>query len=315
MDVENVIIIGSGPAGLSAAVYASREDFKPLLITGTVAGGQLLLTTMVENIPGFPDGIMGPEFIDRMTKQAERFGTRFVHEDVVSVDFSSRPFKVSTETVEYLAKSVIIATGANPKTLGIPSEAKFMGKGVSTCATCDGPFFKGRDVVVVGGGDTAMEDSFFLTKFCSSVIIVHRRGEFRASKIMQQRVLSSPKIKVVWNSVVEEILGDEAAGKVSGVRVRDVNTNETSMIKAGGVFMAIGHEPSTKFLRGALPLDELGYIVTQAEVLTGIEGIFVAGDNADRYYRQAGTAAGSGIKAALHAREYLQVLESKQPGA
>lgn len=306
--VENVVIIGSGPAGLSAAIYTAREEFKPLLITGVPAGGQLLLTTKVENMPGFPDGIDGPELIDKMTKQAEKFGTRMVNENVVDVDFSSKPYKVKTDTQSFEALTVIIATGANARLLGILSEMDHMGAGVSTCATCDGAFFKGKDVVVVGGGDTAMEDSLFLTRFCPNVTIVHRKKEFRASKIMQQKVLSNPKIKVVWNSVVEEIYGKDGEGGVTGVKVRDVETKQTKVLVAQGVFVAIGHTPNTKFLAGKLKLDDLGYVITKDEVVTDLPGVFVAGDNQDRHYRQAGTASSAGIKAALKVREYIQNL-------
>ncbi len=305
MDVENVIIIGSGPAGLSAAIYTSREGFGPLVIAGEISGGQLLLTTTVENMPGFPNGVQGPELIDLMTKQAERFGTRFVHENVTDVDFTSRPLKVRTSAKEYLAHSVIVATGANAKMLGIPAEAKHIGMGVSTCATCDGPFFKGKDVVVVGGGDTAMEDSFFLTKFCTSVTIIHRKDTFRASKIMQSKVLSSPKIKVLWNSELVDIT-DAPGGGIAGVSVKNVLNGQVTNVPAGGVFIAIGHMPSTGFLKGKLPLDEAGYVITKDEVMTDIPGVFVAGDNVDKYYRQAGTASAAGIKAALRAREFLQ---------
>ncbi len=300
---EDVIIIGSGPAGLSAAIYTAREDFKPVVITGVNAGGQLLLTTTVENFPGFPDGVYGSEIIDLMRKQADKFGSRFVAEDVTEVDFSSKPLKVKTPGKTYEANSVIIATGASAKWLGIESEKKFIGKGVSSCATCDAPFFKNKDVIVVGGGDTAMEDSLFLTKFVNSVTIVHRRDQFRASRIMQERVMSNKKIKIVWDSTVEEVLGD---AKVTSARIKNVKSGETSTLKADGVFVAIGYEPNTKFLKGKLKLDEKGYIVTKDEVETDVPGVFVAGDVADSIYRQAITAASSGTKAALRVREYLQ---------
>ena len=304
--VEDLIIIGSGPAGLTAALYTAREDFKPLVITGVNAGGQLLLTTTVENFPAFPDGVYGSELVDLMRKQAEKFGARFVAEDVISVDFSSRPFKVKTSSAEYQAKSVIVATGASAKWLGIPSEQRFIGKGVSSCATCDAPFFKNKNVVVVGGGDTAMEDSIFLTKFTNSVTIIHRRDAFRASKIMQERALSNPKIKVIWDSAIDEVLGDS---KVTGIKIKNLKTGETQQMNIDGVFVAIGYQPNTKYLAGSLALDDQGYIITKDEVKTDIEGVFVAGDVADRKYRQAITAAGSGAKAALEAREYLQKLE------
>ena len=304
--VEDLIIIGSGPAGLTAALYTAREDFKPLVITGVNAGGQLLLTTTVENFPAFPDGVYGSELVDLMRKQAEKFGSRFVAEDVVSVDFSSRPFKIKTSSAEYQAKSVIVATGASARWLSIPSEQRFIGKGVSSCATCDAPFFKNKNVVVVGGGDTAMEDSIFLTKFTNSVTIIHRRDAFRASKIMQERAMSNPKIKVIWDSAIDEVLGDS---KVTGIKVKNLKTGETQQMNIDGMFVAIGYQPNTKYLAGSLALDDQGYIITKDEVKTDIEGVFVAGDVADRKYRQAITAAGSGAKAALEAREYLQKLE------
>ena len=301
--VENVIIIGSGPAGLTSAIYTSREEFSPIVISGTNAGGQLLLTSSVENYPAFPDGILGPDLIALMRKQAEKFGARFIEGDVVSVDFKSNPLKVKTTYGNYESKTVIVATGASAKWLGIPSESAFIGKGVSSCATCDAPFFKNKSVIVVGGGDTAMEDSLFLTKFVKSVTIVHRRNEFRASKIMQERILSNQKVSVVYNSVVEEVKGDT---KVRGVVIRNVETNNTSELQTDGVFVAIGHSPNTSFLKGQLELDSKGFIVTAEEVKTDIPGVFVAGDAADKKYRQAVTAAGSGAKAALEVREYLQ---------
>ena len=301
--VENVIIIGSGPAGLTSAIYTSREEFSPLVISGTNAGGQLLLTSSVENYPAFPDGILGPDLITLMRKHAEKFGARFAEGDVISVDFKGNPLKIKTTYGNYESKTVIVATGASAKWLGIPSESSFIGKGVSSCATCDAPFFKNKSVVVVGGGDTAMEDSLFLTKFVKSVTIVHRRNEFRASKIMQERVLSNQKVSVIYNAVVEEVKGDM---KVRSVVIRDVETNKTSELQTDGVFVAIGHTPNTNFLTGQLELDSKGFIVTTEEVKTAIPGVFVAGDAADKKYRQAITAAGSGAKAALEVREYLQ---------
>jgi thioredoxin reductase (NADPH) len=303
---ENVIIIGAGCAGLSAAIYTSREGFRPLVIGGTAQGGQLMLTTLVENYPGFANGVMGPELMAQMRKQAERFGTRFVDTEVVDVDFSARPFRVKTSSGNYDALSVIIATGASSKLLGIPSEARYMGKGVSMCSTCDAPFFKGKDVVVVGGGDTAMEDSLFLTRFASSVTIVHRRDKFRASRIMQDKVLGNEKVRVLWNSTVEEITGD--GNRVTGVRIRNEQTGEVKSIPIGGVFIAIGHVPTTKFLEGKLELDERGYIIAKDEVLTKIDGVFVAGDAADPFYKQAVTSASGGVKAALRVRDYFNRL-------
>ena len=302
------MIIGSGPAGLSAAIYTAREGFEPLVISGYKGGGQLILTTLVENIPGFPEGIMGPAYMEMLIKQAKKFGTRFVDRDVTSVDLKSRPFKVVVEDKTYEAQSVIVATGANAKYLGLQSEKKFMGRGVSSCATCDAAFFKGKKVIVVGGGDTAMEDSLFLTRFASSVTIIHRRDAFRASKIMQERVLTNPKIKVIWNSTIEEIRGDKS---VTSVALKNLQTNETKEMPIDGVFIAIGYEPNTKIFQGQLQLDEQGYLVTQDEVKSGIKGVYIAGDVADKVYRQAGTAAGSGIKAALEVRAYLSEIGEK----
>lgn len=303
-NVENLIIIGSGPAGYTAAIYAAREDFKPLVISGIQKGGQLILTNTVENYPGFPEGILGPELMDLFRKQAERFGTRFIDDNVTDVDFSTRPFKIKVgEDTAYYSNSVIIATGASARWLGIESEKKFIGKGVSSCATCDAAFFKNKDVIVVGGGDTAMEDSNFLCRFAKSVTIVHRRDAFRASSIMQKRALSNPNLKVMYNTAVKEILGQE---KVTGAVLTNTKTNESNTIKIDGVFVAIGYTPNTGFLKGKLKLDDAGYIMAKDEVKTDIEGIFVAGDVSDRIYRQAITAAASGSKAALEARAYLQ---------
>ncbi|MGC8496132.1 MAG: thioredoxin-disulfide reductase [Candidatus Micrarchaeia archaeon] len=307
--VEELVIIGAGPAGYTAAIYAARDGFAPMIISGMEPGGQLMLTTTVENYPGFPEGIFGSQLMDLFKKQAEKFGARFVFDEVTDVDFSAKPFKIKTGSSTYEANAVIIATGAKARWLGIESEKRFIGKGVSSCATCDAPFFKGKNVAVVGGGDTAMEDSLYLTKFAESVTIIHRRDQFRASKIMQERVFSNEKIKVVWDSVVEEILGDS---KVKGVKIRNVKTNEYREIPLDGVFVAIGYEPITGFLKGKIDVDDLGYIKAIDEVKTNIEGVFVAGDVADRVYRQAITAAGSGAKAALKAREYLQELHAKK---
>jgi len=307
---ENVIIIGSGPAGLTAAVYTAREDFNPLVITGFEAGGQLLLTSIVENFPAFPEGIYGSELIDLIHRQAEKFGARFTGDNAVSVDLKSKPFKVKTKSQEYEAHSVIIATGASAKWLGIPSEKNFISKGISNCATCDAPFFKNKDVALVGGGDTAMEYSLFLTRFVKSITIIHRRNSFRASKIMQERVKNNPKINIIWNSVVEEIKGDS---KVKSILIKDVNSGKKSEMDVEGLFVAIGYKPNTDFLKGSLDLDEAGYIVVQDEVKTKIDGVYVAGDVADHVYRQAITASSSGTKAALEVRAYLQNLAySKQ---
>jgi thioredoxin reductase (NADPH) len=300
---EKVIIIGSGPAGLSAAIYSAREGFSPLVLGGSAPGGQLLLTTIVENMPGFPDGVLGYELIERMRKQAEKFGARFTDADVESVDFKSRPLKVTADGKTYEAGSVIIATGAKARMLDIESERKYIGRGVSTCATCDGAVFKGKNVIVVGGGDTAMEDAEFLTRFANEVTIVHRRDSFRASKIMQDRVLANKKIKVVWNSTVDEIKGD--GKRVTSAVLKNLTTNEMKEMPIDGVFLAIGYVPSTKIFGGQLDLDDQGYIVVKDSVRTSVAGVFVAGDVADRVYRQASTASASGVKAAIEARAYL----------
>ncbi len=298
---EKLIIIGSGPAGLSAAIYTAREGYGPLLIGGT-SGGQLELTSVVENFPGFPGGINGPDLIEVMRKQAEEFGTRFIDEVVTAVDLDSKPMAVSIGEEVYYTESIIIATGANAKWLGIASEKQFIGRGVSSCATCDGPFFKGKKVIVVGGGDTAMEDSLFLTKFAESVTIVHRRDAFRASKVMQDRVLSNPKINVLWNTGIGEIKGDKV---VRSVELKNLITGESSELPVDGVFVAIGYMPNTEIFKGKLDLDEAGYIITEDEVMVKKRGVFVAGDVSDRFYRQAVTASASGVKCALRVREYL----------
>lgn len=299
---EKLVIIGGGPAGLSAAIYAAREGFEPMVIAGFAAGGQLLLTTVVENFPGFPEGIEGPEIIMKMREQAEKFGSRFVNENATGVDFSSKPYRIMTDSKTYEAETVIIATGADSMWIGIESEKKFMGKGVSSCATCDGPFYKGKDVIVVGGGDSAMEEALFLTRFANSVKIVHRRDAFRASKIMQEKVLHDPKISVIWNAVVDEIKGEQ---KVDSVVIKDINTGEKKELKIDGVFVAIGHKPNTDIFKGKLRMDEKGYLVTKNEVETEIDGVFVAGDVYDSYYRQAVTASAGGVKAALKVREHF----------
>lgn len=300
--VEKVIILGSGPAGLSAAIYTAREGFEPIVMGGFKAGGQLELTTVVENIPGFPEGVDGPKFIELLRAQAVKFGTRFVDKDATAVDLKSKPIKVTVDDTTYEAQSLIIATGANAKWLGLDSEKKFMGRGVSSCATCDAAFYKGKQVIVIGGGDTAMEDSLFLTRFATSVTIVHRRDAFRASKIMQDRIFANPKIKVIWNTTIYEIKGD---AKVNSVALINMINGEMKEMPIDGVFIAIGYEPNSKIFQGQLQLDNLGYIITKEEVKTDIEGVFVAGDVADRRYRQAATAIGSGVKAALCVRAYL----------
>jgi len=298
-----VIIIGSGPAGLTAAIYACRAKLKTLVVAGLNYGGQLMLTKEVENFPGFPEPILGPELTDKMRKQAEHFGAQFIFQDATGVDFSSKPFKVIVGSQVFEAKSVIIATGASAKWLGLESEAKFRGKGVSSCATCDAPFFGDKKVVVVGGGDTAADDALTLAKFAKEVTLIHRRNELRATRILQERVFDNEKISFVWDSVVEDILGKD---KVKGVRIRDVKTGAESEIETDGVFIAIGHKPNTDIFKGQIELDSNGYIVTKDETKTSIGGVFAAGDVQDPHYRQAITAAGSGCKAALDAEKYLQ---------
>jgi len=299
---EKLTIIGSGPAGLTAAVYASRADLSPLMIEGIAAGGQLMLTTDVENYPGFPDGVMGPELMELFKKQAVRFGTRIITSDVSTVDLSRRPFTISVGSDEYRSESIIVATGASARWLEVPGEDKLRGYGVSACATCDGFFFKERPIVVVGGGDSAMEEALFLTKFASQVTVVHRRDEFRASKIMATRVLEHPKIDVRWNTVVDEILGDTS---VEAVRLRDLNTGETEDFATQGVFVAIGHDPNTALFAGQLDLDEMGYLRVVGNTGTSVEGVFGAGDVVDHTYRQAVTAAGMGCQAAIDAERWL----------
>jgi thioredoxin reductase (NADPH) len=303
---EKVIIIGSGPAGLTAAIYAARAGLDPLMIEGMEAGGQLMLTTDVENYPGFPDGIMGPEMMGLFRKQAERFGTRILTSNVTKVDFSQRPFKIWVSQDEYEAESVIISTGATARWLDVPGEDKLRGHGVSACATCDGFFFKEREIVVVGGGDSAMEEAIFLTKFASKVTIVHRRDEFRASKIMADRVLNHDKIDVRWNSTVEEILGEDT---VTGVVLRNVETDETEEFPTEGVFMAIGHIPNTSFFGDQLEINDKGYLTTFDNTMTSVPGVFGAGDVVDFTYRQAITAAGMGCEAALDAERWLESQE------
>lgn len=300
---EKVLIIGSGPAGLTAAIYAARAELEPLMIEGVERGGQLMITTDVENYPGFSDGIMGPELMEQMRKQAERFGTRIVSSDVTAVDFSEQPFKVSVGSDEYTADSIIISTGASARWLGIEGEARLRGYGVSACATCDGFFFREKELIVVGGGDTAMEEALFLTKFASKVTIIHRRDEFRASPIMVKRAVNHPNIDIIWDSVVEEVLGDTL---VTGALIRNVKTDEVTTFNADGIFIAIGHVPNTKVFDGVLDLDDTGYILTEPGTpVTSITGVFAAGDVTDKIYRQAVTAAGMGCQAALDAARFL----------
>ncbi|MFY1674348.1 thioredoxin-disulfide reductase [Plantactinospora sp. WMMB334] len=314
-EVRNLIIIGSGPAGYTAAVYAARANLTPLVIEGVQSGGALMTTTEVENFPGFADGIMGPELMDSMRKQAERFGAEFVTDDVTRVELvdTGVPASGATSTVyvgetAYRAKAVILSTGSAWRPLGVPGEQEYLGHGVSSCATCDGFFFRGQEIVVVGGGDSAMEEATFLTKFASKVTIVHRRDEFRASKIMADRALANDKIHVEWNSVVEEVLGDD--GKVSGVRLRNAHTGEAKTLDVSGVFVAIGHDPRSELFRGQVELDDSGYVRVDApSTRTNIPGVFAAGDLVDHTYRQAITAAGTGCAAALDAERFLATLE------
>lgn len=301
--VYNTIIIGSGPAGLTAAIYAARAELKPLVIAGQKPGGQLMDTTEVENFPGFAEGIMGPELMQNMMKQTERFGGKILQENVISADFSVKPFKVVTDKNEYLSESIIIATGAEARWLGLESEQKLKGKGVSACATCDGFFFKGKEVAVLGGGDSAMEEANFLTKFASKVIVVHRRDEFKASKIMLKRAQENAKISFVTNVSVQEVLGENA---VEGLKVKDNTSGEEKVIPCQGVFLAIGHKPATEvFKKAGIEVDEKGYIKIQNHTQSNITGVFVAGDVADFRYRQAISAAGAGCMAALDVEKYL----------
>jgi thioredoxin reductase (NADPH) len=298
----DVVIIGSGPASLTAAVYTTRGAASTLILGGEKWGGQLMLTTEVDNYPGFPQGIQGPELMQNMRKQAERFGAEFIEKNVEAVDFSKSPFKLTAGGQKYLAKTVIIATGAETNWLGIPGEDKFLGRGISSCAPCDAPFFKNKKVVVIGGGDSAMEEALVLTKYATSITIVHRRNELRASKAMQEKVLSNPKIKVLWDTEVVEFKGNQQLGKVV---LRNNKTNKTSELVIDGAFVAIGHSPSTQIFKGSIELDEKGYIVVRDHIKTSIAGIFVAGDVHDYHYRQAVTAAGFGCMAGMDTLKYL----------
>ena len=304
-DVRELIIVGSGPAGLTAALYAARADLRPIVIEGAEAGGQLMLTTDVENYPGFPDGILGPELMMKFREQAERFGAEFVTADVDRVDLSASPFGAWVGSTEYRSEALIISTGASARMLGLPSEERLLGHGVSTCATCDGFFVREKDIAVVGGGDSAIEEALFLTKFANEVTVIHRRDELRASKIMQDRAFANPKIAFKWNSVVTDVGGD---GTVDVVRLRDTLTDDASELDVGGLFVAIGHDPNTKLFEGQVDLDENGYVVLPhpGSTATSVEGVFAAGDVADHVFRQAVTAAGTGCMAAIEAERWIE---------
>jgi thioredoxin reductase (NADPH) len=303
VEERNVVILGSGPAGLTAALYAARANLKPLVLKGIDAGGQLMLTTEVENFPGFPDAVLGPELMEKMEKQAGRFEAELLHQEATRVDLGERPFGVWSGDEEWRARTLIVATGASAKMLGIESERRLLGHGVSTCATCDGFFFRGLELVVVGGGDSALEEALFLTRFATKVTLVHRRDALRASKIMQDRVFAHEKIEIIWDSVVEEILGD---GQVSGARLKNLKTGADSQIEAGGLFVAIGHTPNTALFDGQLELSN-GYIsVQEPTTRTSVDGVFAAGDVVDFIYRQAITAAGMGCQAAIDAERFLE---------
>lgn len=304
-DAEKLIIIGSGPAGLSAAIYAARGELSPLVISGNTPGGQPTLATEIDDYPGFPEGVKAPELAQLFWKQAERFGTRFVSEEVESVNFSKKPFEIKTKSKILYALSVIIASGSAPVWLGLPSEKKFIGRGVSACAVCDGPFFKGKKVVIIGGGDAAMKEAIYLSKIASEVTVIHRRDALRAQEVLQTQAKSKNNVKFVMNSEVEDILGEQ---KVTGVKIKNNQTNLSSEIEADGVFVAIGHKPSTDFLKGKLELDIKEFVAKHDETKTSVEGIFVAGDVADPRYRQIVTAVGSGAKAALDVETYLDSL-------
>lgn len=301
-DIEQLIIMGSGPAGLSAAIYAARGALKPLVIAGRQAGGQLMLTADVDDFPGFPEGIQGPELMAKMRKQAEKFSTRFIDEDVTGIDLSKQPFSVQTENHKLQTRTLIIATGASAKWLGIPSEPQFIGKGISACAVCDGLFFKGKEVIVVGGGDTAMREAQHLSKVCRKVTILHRRDKFRAQAALLDTVKSKPNVEFLLNSEIVEFIGRD---KLSAVKIKNTQTEQTAEKSIDGVFVAIGHKPNTEFLAGQVNLDAFGYVIVKDETYSSVDGVFVAGDVADHRYRQAVTAAGAGTKAALDVEEYL----------
>ncbi len=299
----DVIIIGSGPAGYTAGIYAARANLSVLMLQGYQVGGQLMLTSDVENYPGFEEGIIGPSMMEKFEAQARRFGTELIPEDVISIDFSNRPFKVTTDSGEYQARAVIISTGASAMWLGLPSEQRLQGRGVSACATCDGFFFKNKDVAVIGGGDTAMEEATFLTRYANHVTVIHRRDTLRASKIMQDRAFKNPKISFIWDTEITEVLGEN---EVTGLRLHNVKNDEESILPVQGFFLAIGHQPNTDLFKGILDMDKVGYIIPVEHTMTNIPGVFAAGDVTDHRYRQAVTAAGDGCRAAIDAERWLE---------
>jgi len=304
-NLYDVIIIGSGPAGYTAAIYAARANLSVLMLQGYQVGGQLMLTSDVENYPGFEEGILGPPMMEKFEAQARRFGTEVIPEDVIAIDFSKRPFKVTTDSGEYQARAIIISTGASAKWLGLPSEQRLQGRGVSACATCDGFFFKNKDVAVIGGGDTAMEEAIFLTRYVNHVTVIHRRNTLRASKIMQDRAFKNPKISFIWDTEVTEVLGEN---EVTGLRLHNVKTDEESTLPIQGFFLAIGHKPNTDLFKRIIDMDKVGYIVPVEHTMTNIPGVFAAGDVTDHRYRQAVTAAGDGCRAAIDAERWLESL-------
>jgi thioredoxin reductase (NADPH) len=306
--IYDVVIIGSGPSGYTAAIYAARANLSVLMFQGYEAGGQLMQTTDVENYPGFEEGILGPDMMEKFEAQARRFGTEMLTEDVMAVDFSQRPFTLSAESGEYKARAVIISTGASAQWLGLPSETRLRGRGVSACATCDGFFFKDKDVAVVGGGDTAMEEANFLTRYATRVIVIHRRNSLRASKIMQERAMNNPKISFIWDSEVAEVLGSE---EVNGLRLHNLKTGEESVLPVQGLFLAIGHKPNTDLFKGLINTDQAGYLVPVEHTMTNIPGVFAAGDVTDHRYRQAVTAAGDGCRAAIDVERWLEAQAEK----
>lgn len=307
MPTENVIIIGSGPAGLTAAIYTARADLNPFMIEGYQAGGQLMLTSDVENYPGYPKGVLGPEMMADFRKQAERFGTRFLTKDVTRVDLKKRPFLVEVGEEKYESKAIIISTGASARLIGLPNEKRLMGKGVTTCATCDGAFFRNMEVAVVGGGDSAMEEAIFLTRFCTKVTVIHRRDQLRASKIMQDRANANKKIEFIWNTAVEDVVGEK---EVEGLKLKNLKTGGANTLKVAGLFVAIGHDPNTQLFQGQIEMDKNGYLLTKEGTKTNLPGVFACGDVQDHVYRQAITAAGSGCMAAIDCERYLEALHN-----